>query len=169
MSFNKLRAFLLRSRKSNTVLLSTLFIFLVILLFKDHLLPNNDPYWINFKITNPPKKESLTELSQQKLDTKIDSPFQYGCAAVPNGDQPRANAAFIMLCRNLELEGVIASIKSMERHFNQWYNYPWIFLNNEEFSPNLNMLWAIIPMLKFHLVKLPWKTGISLLIYLKLN
>lgn len=131
MSFNKLRAFLLRSRKSNTVLLSTLFIFLVILLFKDHLLPNNDPYWINFKITNPPKKESLTELSQQKLDTKIDSPFQYGCAAVPNGDQPRANAAFIMLCRNLELEGVIASIKSMERHFNQWYNYPWIFLNNE--------------------------------------
>lgn len=135
MSFNKLRAFLLRSRKSNTVLLSTLFIFLVILLFKDHLLLNNDPYWINFKITNPPKKESLTELSQQKLDTKIDSPFQYGCAAVPNGDQPRANAAFIMLCRNLELEGVIASIKSMERHFNQWYNYPWIFLNNEEFSP----------------------------------
>lgn len=133
MSFNKLKALLLRTRKSSTVLLSTILFLSVILLFKDNLLPNNDPYWINFRITKPPNEESLEELSDQRLDTKIDSPFQYGCA-IPNTDQPRANAAFIMLCRNLEIKGVISSMKSMERHFNQWYNYPWLFLNNEEFS-----------------------------------
>lgn len=133
MSFNKLKTLLLRTRKSSTVLLSTILFLSVILLFKDNLLPNNDPYWINFKITKPPNEKSLEELSDQRLDTKIDSPFQYGCA-IPNTDQPRANAAFIMLCRNLEIKGVISSMKSMERHFNQWYNYPWVFLNNEEFS-----------------------------------
>nr|WOG36206.1 uncharacterized protein [Candida metapsilosis] len=134
MLIHKLRFLLLRSRKSATFLLSTIFILSVILTFKDNLLPNNDTYWLNYKIIKPPKDDTLSKLSEQKLDTKIDAPFQYGCA-VPKTDQPRANAAFIMLCRNSEMKGVISSMKSMERLFNQWFNYPWVFLNNEEFSP----------------------------------
>lgn len=49
-------------------------------------------------------------------------------------DAPRANAAFVVLARNKELEGVIESIKSVERHFNRWFHYPYVFLNDGEFN-----------------------------------
>jgi hypothetical protein len=58
-----------------------------------------------------------------------------GCQDVhAAAEQPRANAAFVVLARNKELEGVIQSIKSMERHFNRWFNYPYVFLNDGEFE-----------------------------------
>jgi mannosyltransferase len=38
------------------------------------------------------------------------------------------------LARNKELEGVIQSIKSIERHFNRWFNYPYVFLNDGDFE-----------------------------------
>jgi mannosyltransferase len=38
------------------------------------------------------------------------------------------------LARNKELEGVIQSIKSIERHFNRWYHYPYVFLNDGDFN-----------------------------------
>lgn len=40
----------------------------------------------------------------------------------------------MVLARNKELEGVIQSIKSIERHFNRWYHYPYVFLNDGEFN-----------------------------------
>jgi mannosyltransferase len=62
-----------------------------------------------------------------------DDVFHEGCVA-PQWDQPRANASFVVLARNQELEDVVRSVKSLERHFNQWYGYPWVFLNDEDFS-----------------------------------
>lgn len=59
--------------------------------------------------------------------------FVTGCAE-PDTRKPRANAAFVVLARNKELEGVIQSIKSIERHFNRWYHYPYVFLNDGEFN-----------------------------------
>ena len=29
---------------------------------------------------------------------------------------------------------MIESIKSMERHFNRWYHYPYVFLNDQDFN-----------------------------------
>lgn len=40
----------------------------------------------------------------------------------------------MVLARNKELDGVLQSIKSIERHFNRWYNYPYVFLNDAEFN-----------------------------------
>jgi mannosyltransferase len=48
--------------------------------------------------------------------------------------KPRANAAFVVLARNQELDGVIQSVKSIERHFNRWFHYPYVFLNDGEFD-----------------------------------
>jgi mannosyltransferase len=39
-----------------------------------------------------------------------------------------------VLARDKELEGVIQSIKSIERHFNRWFHYPYVFLNDGDFS-----------------------------------
>ena len=48
--------------------------------------------------------------------------------------QPRANAAFVVLARDKELDGVIQSMKSIERHFNRWFNYPYVFLSDGNFE-----------------------------------
>lgn len=59
--------------------------------------------------------------------------FVTGCVE-PETDKPRANAALVVLARNQELEGVVQSIKSMERHFNRWFHYPYVFLNDGDFD-----------------------------------
>ncbi|KAF8918091.1 glycosyltransferase family 15 protein [Mucidula mucida] len=49
-------------------------------------------------------------------------------------DTERANATFVMLCRNKDINGVVASMQSVEDRFNHQYNYPWILLNDEPFT-----------------------------------
>lgn len=75
---------------------------------------------------------SLTEISR-KISDKYDKVFVTGCLQ-PDTTQPRANGVFVVLARNKELEGVIQSIKSIERHFNRWYHYPYVFLNDADFN-----------------------------------
>ena len=67
------------------------------------------------------------------ISEKHDHVFLSGCKE-PDTKQPRANATFLVLARNEELSGVINSIKLMERHFNRWYNYPYVFLNDADFN-----------------------------------
>ncbi|KAL2017257.1 hypothetical protein VTK56DRAFT_2369 [Thermocarpiscus australiensis] len=69
----------------------------------------------------------------RKISEKHDKVFVTGCLE-PDTSKPRANAAFVVLARNKELDGVIQSIKSIERHFNRWYHYPYVFLNDGDFN-----------------------------------
>ena len=69
----------------------------------------------------------------RKINEAHDKVFVSGCLE-PQVDGPRANAVFVVLARNKELEGVIQSIKSIERHFNRWFHYPYVFLNDGEFN-----------------------------------
>lgn len=46
----------------------------------------------------------------------------------------RANATFVLLCRNNDLPGVVSSIQQMEDRFNRHHNYPWVLLNEEPFT-----------------------------------
>jgi mannosyltransferase len=80
--------------------------------------------------------------AMRAISAEHDEPFVYGCqdpyeAAELN---PRANASFVMLARNSELEGVLSTIESIESHFNQWFNYPYVFLNNDPFSTTFKEL-----------------------------
>ncbi|OBA18068.1 glycosyl transferase [Metschnikowia bicuspidata var. bicuspidata NRRL YB-4993] len=77
--------------------------------------------------------DNAERLSRKNLASSRDFPFEVGCR-VPDTDAPRANASFVMLARNSEVDDVVSSMKSMERHFNQWFNYPWVFLNDVEFD-----------------------------------
>ncbi|CAH2352889.1 probable mannosyltransferase Ktr5p [[Candida] railenensis] len=73
--------------------------------------------------------------SYRKFDSKVDKPFlKGGGCQVPSRSEDKANAALVVLSRNKELNDVVKSMKSLERHFNQWYNYPWVFLNDEPFD-----------------------------------
>ena len=75
----------------------------------------------------------LTFPDTRRISEKHDKVFVPGCLE-PQTNGPRANAAFVVLARNKELEGVIQSMKSIERHFNRWFNYPYVFLNDGEFN-----------------------------------
>ncbi|KAH8921868.1 glycosyltransferase family 15 protein [Atractiella rhizophila] len=46
----------------------------------------------------------------------------------------RANATIVSLVRNRELEGMKRSMQSFEARINRKLGYPWIFLNDEEFT-----------------------------------
>ncbi|GJC96216.1 glycolipid 2-alpha-mannosyltransferase [Colletotrichum higginsianum] len=69
----------------------------------------------------------------RKISEEHDKVFVTGCLE-PDTSRPKANGAFVVLARNKELDGVIQSIKSIERHFNRWYHYPYVFLNDGDFN-----------------------------------
>ncbi|KAI4197809.1 MAG: hypothetical protein LQ346_002906 [Caloplaca aetnensis] len=71
----------------------------------------------------------------RKISEKHDKVFVTGCLE-PQINGPRANAVLVVLARNQELEGVVQSIKSLERHFNRWFHYPYVFLNDGDFDAN---------------------------------
>lgn len=46
----------------------------------------------------------------------------------------RANATFVILTRNSDLDGIIRSIRDIEDRFNRKYNYPYVLLNEVPFT-----------------------------------
>lgn len=50
----------------------------------------------------------------------------------PNSD--RVNATIIALVRNKELDQMLMSMRDLERTWNNKFNYPWTFFNDEPFS-----------------------------------
>ncbi|KAK3115480.1 O-glycoside alpha-1,2-mannosyltransferase 4 [Teratosphaeriaceae sp. CCFEE 6253] len=73
--------------------------------------------------------------SIRKINEKHDKVFVTGCLDPKvQQDAPRANAVFVVLARNKEIDGVVESLKSVERHFNRWFHYPYVFLNDGEFN-----------------------------------
>jgi mannosyltransferase len=81
--------------------------------------------------------QGLTCCASRKISEKHDKVFATGCMPIDPPEiakAPRANAAFVVLARNKELDGVIQSLKSIERHFNRWWHYPYVFLNDGDFD-----------------------------------
>ncbi|KAJ6530310.1 glycosyltransferase family 15 protein [Mycena capillaripes] len=48
--------------------------------------------------------------------------------------RPRANATFVMLARNSDLDNAVRSIRRMEDRFNTRHHYPYVLLNDEPFT-----------------------------------
>ncbi|KAI9828851.1 MAG: hypothetical protein M1826_005955 [Phylliscum demangeonii] len=51
-----------------------------------------------------------------------------------NAGAPRINATLLSLVRNDELDGMVQSMRDLERTWNSKFNYPWIFFNDEDFT-----------------------------------
>ncbi|KAH6618632.1 glycolipid 2-alpha-mannosyltransferase [Boeremia exigua] len=66
--------------------------------------------------------------------TDLDPPFHVGCQEPILGTAARANATLMMLARNSDVDGAVASVKSVQTQFNKHFGYPWVFLNNEPWS-----------------------------------
>lgn len=76
--------------------------------------------------------------SDTYIGSDRDKPFYEGCvdthAYMQDPSYRKMNATFVMLTKNDEIDGVLHSINSLESHFNQWFHYPYVFLNNVPFS-----------------------------------
>ncbi|CCD23381.1 putative mannosyltransferase NDAI_0B03470 [Naumovozyma dairenensis CBS 421] len=76
--------------------------------------------------------------SQQDIFSERDEPFHRGCndinSYLEDPSYKKMNSTFVMLTRNEELQDVIKTMKSIESHFNQWFQYPYVFLNDIPFT-----------------------------------
>ncbi|KAJ7774840.1 glycosyltransferase family 15 protein [Mycena metata] len=70
----------------------------------------------------------------------------------------RANATFVFLARNSDINGVVASIQSMEDRFNKKYNYPWVFLNDEPFTEEFKR--CVVSLLSSPTLTLPRRVSV---------
>lgn len=64
----------------------------------------------------------------------LDEPFYTGCQDPVLNTTARASAVLVMLARNTEVNGAIASVRSVQEQFNDNFGYPWVFLNDKEWS-----------------------------------
>ncbi|KAI4087523.1 MAG: hypothetical protein LQ344_006718 [Seirophora lacunosa] len=54
--------------------------------------------------------------------------------AADNSNAPRINATILSLVRNSEIDGMVQSMRDLERTWNRKFNYPWTFFNDEPFT-----------------------------------
>jgi len=67
---------------------------------------------------------------------QLDPPARQQCVdpEIEAANTPRQSAAIFMLARNNEVDDAIHAVRSLETQFNQWFGYPWVFLNDVEWS-----------------------------------
>lgn len=53
--------------------------------------------------------------------------------ATTHSDEP-VRACFVILVRNRELDGIVSTIRQVEDRFNKKFNYPYVFLNDDDFT-----------------------------------
>ncbi|TFK22526.1 alpha-1,2-mannosyltransferase [Coprinopsis marcescibilis] len=82
-----------------------------------HITEKLRPYGPEVEIPKAPPAVNLDEVYGQ--DGRVDR---------------KANATFVVLCRNSDLSGTLRSVREMEDRFNRYHQYPYVFLNEEEFT-----------------------------------
>ncbi|SPO00887.1 related to alpha-1,2-mannosyltransferase [Cephalotrichum gorgonifer] len=65
-----------------------------------------------------------------------DAVFHRGCAN-PADYTRREKAVLVMLARNHEVEGALETVHLVEQRFNRFFNYPIMFLNDEQWEPEV--------------------------------
>ena len=97
------------------------------------LFPEND---VNKTTSNKAYKENL-KLYRDALSQKIDEPQVEGLVRSDESSYNAGNAVpatILSLVMNKDLKELVESIKQLEEKFNSKFNYPYTFLNDQDFS-----------------------------------
>jgi alpha 1,2-mannosyltransferase len=70
-----------------------------------------------------------------------------GSANETHSPDSRANATFVILCRNSDLQSTVQSIREVEDRFNRRYQYPYVLLNEVEFTEDFKRCVLNVPIL----------------------
>ncbi|GMM57613.1 mannosyltransferase [Maudiozyma humilis] len=76
----------------------------------------------------------LPKLSSNTYEKDVVSNYMHKGNISGEAHPPRENATIVMLVRNMELEGALESMRSLEDHFNREYHYDFTFLNDVPFT-----------------------------------
>lgn len=83
-----------------------------------------------------PSASLTTTTTQVQSDKNIqESPKTavHTTPATTHSDEP-VRACFVILVRNRELDGIVSTIRQVEDRFNKKFNYPYVFLNDDDFT-----------------------------------
>jgi alpha 1,2-mannosyltransferase len=72
-----------------------------------------------------------------------------------SGAVQRANATFLMLSRNDDVDRAVSTVKELEDRINSRYHYPWVFLNEQPFSEDFKRRVSIVASGPVHFGKIP--------------
>ncbi|KAI1802758.1 glycosyltransferase family 15 protein [Daldinia bambusicola] len=95
------------------------------------------PLWLILTVAGPFIFEVVVHQWQYSVPrpaSELDAPFFTSCQE-PDVNAKRENAALVMLARNNELEKANRTVTSIEQQFNRWFNYPYVFLNDQQWDP----------------------------------
>lgn len=77
------------------------------------------------------KQEHQEHLSPQSFESTKEI---LSTSILTEHDEEKVKGCFVILIRNNELEGIVSTMSQIEDTFNGKYDYPYVFLNNEEFT-----------------------------------
>lgn len=72
-------------------------------------------------------------ISSRESDSTIATTTTEPHISTSNNNAP-VKACFVVLVRNSELDGLLHSMQQLENTFNSKFNYPYVFLNDDEFT-----------------------------------
>jgi alpha 1,2-mannosyltransferase len=91
-------------------------------------------YILSFSNDEYGRRTSLQNILPSNPPYRKPPSSEYYHDATKTNSTRKANAAFVVLARNSDLPGIMESIKQMEDRFNKKFQYPYVFLNEEDFS-----------------------------------
>lgn len=100
-------------------------------------------YILSFSHEEYGRATSIKNIKDKFTPSSGKPPYQDGIPAEyydtvkedkPAPPERKANATIVSLARNGDIDGVVFSMKQMEDRFNKRYGYPYVFLNEEEFT-----------------------------------
>ncbi|KAE9397173.1 glycosyl transferase [Gymnopus androsaceus JB14] len=109
---------------SKKITFATIFLLFSVFLLSEIFLERGISSRIISQFQPAPKKETLS----------CTNPFEFDHQGPRPSYSRKANATFLTLARNSDLEGVIHSMKQVEGRFNKDRHYPWTFLNDQPFT-----------------------------------
>ncbi|KAF9336279.1 alpha 1,2-mannosyltransferase 2.4.1 [Podila minutissima] len=117
---------------------------------------------VNYKhlVDRDSEDNVLTRNEQDNRKTHVDTTFKRKTILIPKPLPPtlptrRANAAFVMLVRNKDVHGARSAIRQVEDRFNRNYQYPYVFLNDEPFTPKFKELVRTMSKAKMTFAQIP--------------
>ncbi|KAG0675079.1 hypothetical protein C6P40_001943 [Pichia californica] len=111
-----------------------------IYLYHGIILPSKSPINFKFNYYKDIPRDQIVEENYEKLVSILKTPINEPktnnlIKSIDNpSDYKLENATLMIMARNSELNGVIYTIKQIEEKFNSKFNYPYVFLNNEDFN-----------------------------------
>ncbi|KAJ7754639.1 glycosyltransferase family 15 protein [Mycena maculata] len=123
-------------RRTRYVALTCILVLTLVALYRKYspIVVDGDPDYFPLTGEIPDSATSTQAALEDPIEPTIEPAVDIPPHRIVFDAEGRANATFIMLARNSDLKGALLSLRQLEDRFNRRFNYPHVFLNEEEFT-----------------------------------